>query len=139
MSHPTLRRIALLASVLAFVISVYSLVVLIYAVMERSSALMPLAATAVMVLTLALQVVFLAVQAFPNGRAPIAIRGMGPDAWNTVIVMTAIPGAAWHQLAAVAFPPMQLIMPGYVTPLFNAVLFMFVRELQKRRDGRVRT
>jgi len=139
MSHPTLRRIALFSSVLALIISVYSLVVIVYALMERSNVLPPIAATAAMVLTLALQVVFLALQAFPNGRAPIAISGMGPDAWNTVIVMTAIPGAAWHQLAAVASPPMQLIMPGYVTPLFNAVLFMFVRELQKRRDGQVRT
>ncbi|MEO8619587.1 MAG: hypothetical protein ABI625_00900 [bacterium] len=118
--------------------SAYSLVVMIFAVMERSSALMPFGATATMVVTITLQVAFLAIQAFPNGRAPIAIRGMGPDAWNTVVVMTAIPGAAWHQLAAVAAPPMQLIMPGYVTPLFNAVLFMFVRELQKRRDGRAR-
>jgi hypothetical protein len=135
MNYPALRRIALLASVLALITSVVSIVVAISSWMGMSSVLTPVAATTAMVLTLALQFAFLALQAFRNGRAPIAIRTMGPDAWNTVVVMTAIPGAVWHQLAAVAPSPMQLIMPGFVTPLFNVPLFVILRELQKRRDG----
>ena len=135
MSHSTFRRIAIVATVLALITSVATLAIVISSWMGMTNRSTPIAATATMVLTLGLQFTFLAIQAFRNGRAPIAIKTMGPDAWNTVVVMTAIPGAVWHQLAALALPPMQLIMPGYMTPLFNALLLMVVRELQKRRDG----
>ena len=138
MSHPVFQRIALLATVLGLVNFVAAPTVLICAWSGMSGRSIGVAATTVMVLTLALQIAFVAMQAFQGGRTPIAIRMMGPDAWYTVLVLTALPGVLWHSLAVLALQPMQLIMPSYVTPLFNVVLLVGVRELQRRRSDGVR-
>lgn len=134
MSDPVFRRIALTASILALMNGVAVLAILFFKWTGSSGASIAIAATGVMILTLGLQIAFVAVQAFRNGRRPIAIRGMGHDAWLTVIVLTAIPGAGWSALASIALPPMQLIMPNQVTPLFNVLLLLIVRELQQRRS-----
>ena len=138
MSHPVLRRIALLATVLALINIVGAPTILLCSWLGISGTSIAVAATSVMILTLALQVGFVAVQMFPDGRTPIAIRIMGPDAWVTVLIMTALPGVLWHYLAALAFPPMSLIMPGYMTPLFNVVLLLIARGLQQWRSARIR-
>ena len=134
MSDPAFRRIALTASILALMNAVAVLAILFFKWTGHSGAISAIAATGVMILTLGLQITFVAVQAFRNGRRPIAIRGMGYDAWFTVIVMTAIPGAVWSAVASIALPPMQLIMPNLVTPLFNVLLLLIVRVLQQRRS-----
>lgn len=138
MSHPVFRRIALLATGLGLIDFLAAPAILLCSWVGMSGGVIAVAATTEMVLTLALQISFVAVQAFQDGRTPVAIRMMGPDAWLTVLVLTALPGVLWHYLAALALPPMQLIMPGYVTPLFNVVLLMVVRMLQQRRDARIR-
>lgn len=138
MRHPTFRRIALLASVLGLINNVAAPTILLCSWLGASGRVIAVSATAEMVLTLALQIGFVAVQAFQDGRTPVAIRMMGPDAWLTVLVLTALPGVLWHYLAALAFPPMQLIMPSYVTPLFNVLLLMIVRMVQQRRDATIR-
>jgi hypothetical protein len=134
MSDPVFRRIALTASILALMNAVAVLAIVFFKWTGSSGAVSAIVATGVMILTLGLQIVFVAVQAFRNGRRPIAIRGMGYDAWYAVLVMTAIPGAVWNVLASVALPPMQLIMPNVVTPLFNVLLLLIVRELQQHRS-----
>ena len=134
MSGPVLRRIALTASILALMTSVATLPILFFKWTGMPVARLAIVATGVMILTLGLQIAFVALQAFRNGRQPIAIQGMGYDAWFTVIVMTAIPGAAWNALASVALPPMQLIMPNQVTPLWNVLILIIFRELQHRRS-----
>lgn len=132
MSDSVFRRIALTATVLALMTSVATPALLFFKWMEMSGSRIAIVATGVMILTLGLQIIFVAVQAFRNGRQPIAIRGMGHDAWMTVIVMTAIPGAAWGALASLALPPMQLVMPNQVTPLLNVLLLLIVRQVQHR-------
>lgn len=134
MSDPVFRRIALTASILAPMTSVATLAILVFKWMGISGGFIAIVATGVMILTLGLQIAFVAVQAFRNGRQPIAIPGMGHDAWLTVIVMTAIPGAAWSALAPLAVPPMHLIMPNQITPLVNVLLLLIVRELQHRHS-----
>lgn len=134
MSHPVFRRIALAASILALANVAAVLAILVCSWMGLGGAFVAVAATSVMILTLALQIASVAVQAFHDGRVPIAIRGMGHDAWFTVLILTAIPGALWHSVAALAFPPMQLIMPNQVTPLFNVLLLVIVREHRHRRS-----
>ena len=138
MSHPVLRRIALLATVLALINNVAAPAILLGSWLGMSGTFIAVAATSVMILTLGLQVGFVAVQMFPDGRTPIAIRMMGPDAWLTVLILTALPGVLWHNLAALAFPPMPLIMPGYTTPLLNVVLLLIARRLQQWRSARIR-
>ena len=138
MSHSVVRRIALSATILALINNVAAPTVLLCSWLGLSGISIAVAATTVMILTLALQVAFVAVQAFQDGRAPVAIRTMGTDAWFTILVLTAVPGVLWHNLAALAFPPMQLVLPGYITPVFNVVLLIFVRELRQRRDAGVR-
>jgi hypothetical protein len=138
MSHLTFRRIALLATVLGIIANLGAPAILLCSWLGMSDAFIAVGATSVMILTLALQIAFVAMQAFQNGRTPIPVRMMGPDAWLTVIILTALPGVLWHRLAALALPPMQLIMPGYVTPLVNVVLLVLVREAQQRRSAGVR-
>ena len=138
MSHPVFRKIALLATVFGWLNFVAAPAILLCSWLGVSGGVIAVAATIAMILTLALQVAFVAVQACQGGRTPVAIRTMGPDAWFTILVLTAVPGALWHNLAAVAIPPMQLILPGYVTPLFNIVLLLAVRELQQRRSASAR-
>jgi hypothetical protein len=91
-----------------------------------------IAAATIMVLTLILQLAFVIAQMFASGRAPIPIQHLGTDAWMFVIVASGVPGAFWSNLAAFAGRPLDLIMPGFATPLFNAVLFTFARMLQQR-------
>ena len=137
MDSRTFRQIALLASILAALTNLGAPAVLGLAWMGMSGTPIAIAATTVMILTLALQLAFVVLQMFPGGRAPIAIRTMGHDAWLTIIVLTALPGVLWHYLAAIALPPMQLVMPGFMTPLGNVVLFMIARELYLRRSAKV--
>lgn len=138
MSQPVFRKIALLATVLGWLNFVAAPAILLCSWRGVSGGVIAVAATIAMILTLALQVAFVAVQAFQGGRTPVAIRTAGTDAWFTILVLTAVPGVLWHNLAAVAIPPMQLIMPGYVTPLFNIVLLLAARELQQRRSASAR-
>ena len=138
MSHPVFRQIAFSATILAWINSIAGPTILLCSWLGMSGMPIAFAATTVMILTLALQVAFVAVQAFQEGRAPVAIRTMGSDAWFTILVFTAIPGVLWHNLAALAFPPMQLVLPGYITPVFNVVLLLIVRELRQRRGAGAR-
>ena len=138
MSHTVFRRLALSATVLGLLNNVAAPTILLSSWLGMSGRFIAVAATTVMILTLALQIAFVTVQTFQDGRTPIAIRVMGPDAWLTVLILTALPGVLWHHLAALALPPMQLLMPSYVTPLFNVVLLIAVRELQKRRSAGIR-
>ena len=133
MSDPIFRRIALAASILALMTGVAAIGILLCKWMGISGAAITTVATGAMIATLGLQIAFVAVQAFQNGRQPIALRGMGPDAWFTVLVITAIPGVAWSSLAALALPPMQLLLPNPVTPLVNVLLLIVFRELRQRR------
>ena len=137
MDSRTFRQIALMASILAAITNLGAPAVLGLSWMGMSGPPIAIAATAVMILTLALQIAFVVLQTFPGGRTPIAIRTMGHDAWITIIVLTALPGVLWHYLAAIALPPMQLIMPGFITPLANVVLFVIARELYHRRSAKV--
>ena len=138
MSHPVFRQIALLATVLGWLNFVAAPAILVCSWLGVSGGVIAVAATIAMILTLALQIAFVTVQAFQDGRTPVAIRTMGPDAWFGILVVGALPGVLWHNLAAVAIPPMQLIMPGYVTPLFNIVLLLAAREYQQRRSASAR-
>jgi hypothetical protein len=138
MTYSTARRIALVATVLGIISNLGAPTILLCSWIGMSGPFIALGATSVMILTLALQIAFVTVQAFPNGRTPIPIQMMGQDAWLTVIILTALPGVLWHYLAALALPPMQLIMPGYVTPLVNVVLLVIVRAAQQRRSAGVR-
>ena len=138
MDSRAFRQIALMASIIAAITNLGAPAVLGLSWMGMSGPPIAIAATTVMILTLALQVAFVVLQIFPGGRTPIAIRMMGHDAWITIIVLTALPGVLWHYLAAIALPPMQLIMPGFITPLANVVLFVIARELYHRRSAKVR-
>jgi hypothetical protein len=62
----------------------------------------------------------------------------GPDAWEFVIVSTAIPGVLWHELAELAIPSMRLIMPGFTTPLFTCLLLLVGRLMQQRHIAAIR-
>lgn len=137
MDSRTFRQIALLASILAALTNLGAPAVLGVAWMGMSGTPIAIAATTVMILTLALQLAFVVLQMLPGGRTPIAIRAMGHDAWLTIIVLTALPGVLWHYLAAIALPPMQLVMPGFMTPLGTVVLFILARELYLRRSAKV--
>ena len=137
MSHPALHRIALSATVLGLINFVGAPAVLVCSWLGLSSTFVAVAATSVMILTLALQIGYVGLQTFPDGRTPVAIRMMGPDAWLTVLILTALPGALWHSMAGLALPPLQLIMPSYVTPVFNVVLLLLARELQQRRSASI--
>ena len=131
------RQIALLASILAAITNLGAPAVLGLSWMGMSSPSVAIAATTVMIMTLVLQVAFVVLQMFPGGRTPIAIRMMGHDAWLAIVVLTTLPGVLWHYLAAIALPPMQLVMPGFMTPLGNVVLLVIARELQQRRSAKV--
>ena len=138
MHHSALHRIALLATGLALINFVGAPAILLCSWLGLSGTFLVIAATTVMVLTLALQIGYVVLQIFPQGRTPVAIPVMGPDAWLTVLISTALPGVLWHYLAALALPPMQLIMPSFVTPVFNVVLLLLARELQQRRSASLR-
>ncbi len=137
MDSRAFRQIALVASILAAITNLGAPVVLGLAWRGVSGTPIAIAATTVMILTLALQLAFVVLQMFPGGRTPIVIRTMGHDAWLAIIILTALPGVLWHYLAAIALPPMQLVMPGFMTPLGNVVLLVIARELQQRRSAKV--
>lgn len=137
MSHTMFRRIAVAATVLGLLVNAGAPAILLGAWLGISGPIIALAATGVMIVTLGLQIAYVAVQAFAGGRTPIPVRAMGPDAWLVVIILTALPGVLWHRLAALALAPMQLIMPGFVTPLVNVLLLVLAREILQRRSARV--
>ncbi|CAN5398005.1 hypothetical protein BH09GEM1_BH09GEM1_27920 [soil metagenome] len=89
------------------------------------------AATTIMVVTLAVQLAFLVTQVLPEGRQLVRIRFFGPDAWFAIITSTMMPGVLWHYLGGLAAPFMRGIMPGFVTPVLIAVLFMIARLVQQ--------
>jgi hypothetical protein len=135
MKQKTVQRIVWVASSIGLAVDVVALVIVAsaWSGLSVSGAFIKTTATAVMVATLALQVAFVIVQLFPNGRAMVPVRMFGADAWEFVIVSTAIPGVLWHELAELALPSMRLIMPGFTTPLFTSLLLLVGRLVQQRR------
>jgi len=91
-----------------------------------------LASSSIMILTLVLQLAFVIAQLSPAGRAPVPLRGFGSDAWPSVLIATGMPAVFWHNLAGFAGSPINLIMPGFVTPMVTMVLFLGGREIQQR-------
>ncbi len=140
MKQKTFQRIVWVASIIGLAVDVVALVIVAsaWSGLSVSGAFVTTTATAVMIATLALQATFVIVQLFPNGRAMIPVRMLGPDAWEFVIVSTAIPGVLWHELAKLAIPSMRLIMPGFTTPLFTCLLFLVGRLVQQRRIAAIR-
>jgi hypothetical protein len=93
-----------------------------------------LPAASVMVVTLFLQLAFILAQLFASGRVAIPVKNLSSDAWFFVIAASGVPGIFWANLAQFAGRPMDLVMPGFATPAINAVLFMFARKIQLRKQ-----
>jgi hypothetical protein len=91
-----------------------------------------------MIATLTVQLTFVLMQMTPNGRAMVAVPGLGHDGWFFVIASTLLPGALWSNLAAQAAPFMRLIMPGLTTPAVVALLLLIGRGVQQRRMRTIR-
>ena len=140
MKQQTVQRIVWAASIIGLAVDVAALgiVASAWSGLSVSGSFVTIMATAVMIATLALQVTFVIVQLFPNGRAMIPVRMLGPDGWEFVIVSTALPGVLWHSLAPLAIPFMRLIMPGFITPLFTSLLLLVGRVIQQRRMAAIR-
>jgi hypothetical protein len=140
MKQKTVQSIVWAASIIGLAVDVVALVIVAsaWSGLSVSGAFVKTTATAVMIATLALQATFVIAQVFPNGRAMVPVRMFGPDAWEFVIVSTAIPGVLWHELAELAIPSMRLIMPGFTTPLFTCLLFLVGRVMQRRRMAAIR-
>ena len=132
MRQHTMRRYTITCLILGVAVFFGSIIVPVLAATGTAPASLKVAAISIMIVTLLLPVAFVVAQMFPVGREPIAVRGFGHDAWLTVIVATAMPGVAWTRLGALAGRPVNLIMPGLVTPVVIAVIFLFARQLQQR-------
>ena len=91
-----------------------------------------LAASGIMIITLLLPLAFVAAQFVPEGRAGVPVKGFGVDAWISVITFTTMPGVMWYRLGDLAGRPVNLLMPGFVTPLIIAVIMLFGRQRQLR-------
>ena len=89
-------------------------------------------AATIMLTTLLIQLAFILSQLSPVARAAIPVKGFGNDAWLTVIIATMMPGVVWSRLGDLAGAPVNLIMPGFVTPIVTAVLFVLGRQRQQR-------
>jgi hypothetical protein len=140
MKPEIVKRIVWTASYIGVAVDVASLVIAVsaWSGLSLSGSFVTTTATALMIATLALQATFVIVQLFPNGRAKVPVPVLGLDGWFFVITSTAIPGVLWHNLAALAFPFMRLIMPGFATPLLTGVLLMGGRLVQRRRMAEIR-
>jgi hypothetical protein len=140
MKQKTVQRIVWAASIIGLAVDVVALVIVVsaWSGLSVSGPFVTATATAAMIATLALQATFVIMQLFPNGRATVPVGMFGPDGWSYVIISTAIPGALWHELAALAFPYMRLIMPGFITPLFISVLLLVGRVMHQRRIAAIR-
>jgi hypothetical protein len=134
MRQHTMRQFTLACCILGTAIFFGSLAVVGLGLTGTPAATLTLAATSIMILTLVLQLAFIVAQLFASGRAAVPIEYFGADAWPTIIVATGMPGVFWHNLATLAAPPVNLIMPGFVTPLFTVVLLLFARQIQQRND-----
>ena len=140
MQQKNVKRIVWAASIVGLVVDVVTLVVVVsaWSGLALPHAFVTTTATMLMIATLALQATFIIVQLFPNGRAMVSVRFLGPDGWFLVVTSTTIPGALWHSLGELAIPFMRLIMPGFATPLFLSVLLMGGRLLQMRHESATR-
>jgi len=140
MKQKTVQCIVWAASIIGLAVDVVALVIVAsaWSGLSVSGAFVTTTATAVMIATLVLQATFVIVQLFPNGRATVPVGALGPDGWSYVIISTAIPGALWHDLGALADPFMRVIMPGFITPLFISLLLLIGRVMQQRRMAAIR-
>lgn len=135
MKPQTVQRIVWAASIIGLAVDVVTLVIVVsgWSGLSLAGAFVTTTATALMIATLALQATFLIVQMFPNGRAMVPVRMLGPDGWIFVIVSTAIPGVVWQNLGALAIPFMRVITPGFASPLLMCLLLIAGRQVQVRR------
>ncbi|CAN5899781.1 hypothetical protein BH11GEM1_BH11GEM1_36400 [soil metagenome] len=132
MRQHTMRQFTLACLAVALLAWLGTLVIPAFDWLGVPTSSMSDAATAIMIVTLALQLAFILTQMLPEGRSLIRIRYLGPDAWFAILSMTLLPGVLWHYLRGMAAPFMHGIMPGFATPLLNAVLFMIGRLIQQR-------
>jgi hypothetical protein len=109
-----------------------SIIVAILGATGTAPATLRIPAISIMIITLLLPLAFVVAQLFPSGREPVPVSGFGHDAWASVIVFTAMPGVLWSRLGALAGAPVNLLMPGFVTPLVISVILLLGRQVQQR-------
>ena len=134
MQERSFRRITAGTVVVATTVWVASMALFICRILRIGNPSIAIAASAVMIMTILLQVVYVLVQGtISNGRTPVRVRFLGPDAWLMILLSTALPGVLWQPLGELALPPMRLVMPGYFTPLGVVLLLLIAVTLRPSR------
>ena len=132
MRQPFMRQFTIACLFLAAMIFFGSIIVPILSATGTARASLKGAAASIMVITLLLQLAFVLAQLLPAGREAVPMRGFGFDAWLTVIVATSMPGVLWSSLGALAGAPVNLLMPGFVTPAAISLILLIGRQMQQR-------
>lgn len=132
MRQQTMRQFTIACLILGVTVFLGSLAVPLLAATGTPPASLKLAASSIMIITLLLPLAFVLAQLVPEGRVGVPVKGFGLDAWISVITFTTVPGVMWSRLGALAGAPINLLMPGFVTPLIIAVILLFGRQHQLR-------
>jgi hypothetical protein len=132
MRQQPMRQFTITCLILSVAAFLGSIIVAVLGATSTAPATLRIPAISIMIITLLLPLAFVVAQLFPAGREPVRVRGFGHDAWASVIVFTAMPGVLWSRLGALAGAPVNLLMPGFVTPLVISVILLLGRQVQQR-------
>ena len=132
MQQQAMRQLTITCLILGIAIFFGSIIVAVLGATGTAPAALRIPAISIMVITLLLPLAFVLAQLFPAGREPVPVRGFGFDAWSSVIVFTGMPGVVWTRLGVLAGPPVNLLMPGFVTPLVISTILLLGRQIQQR-------
>lgn len=133
MHQHTMKQFSLACCLLATAAFFGSVLVVLLALTGTPPASLRLAAASIMILTLVLQVAFVLAQLSRAGRTPVNLRVFGPDALVFVLIGVGMPGVLWSRLALIAGTPMNLVMPGFVSPIVVGAILLVGRQIQQHR------
>ena len=132
MRQQIMRQFVIACLILGVTVFLGSLVVPLLAATGTPPASLKLAASSIMIITLLLPLAFILAQFVPEGRVGLPVKGFGSDAWLGVITFTTVPGVNWSRLGSLAGAPINLLMPGFATPLIIALILLAGRQHQLR-------